>query len=55
MAGSRRQTLPDAVRRADEVAAWLRSERLRGELDAGAEVVLLSHADFLALLLARRV
>jgi hypothetical protein len=34
------------------VASWLRSKELHAELGAEGEVVLVSHADFLALLLA---
>ena len=34
------------------MASWLRSKELHGELGADGEVVLVSHADFLALLLA---
>ena len=47
-----RQSTADAVKRAGEVAAWLRSPALHEELGPSGEVVLVSHADFLALLLA---
>ena len=46
------QTTSDAIQRAANVAAWLRSPELHESVGPGGEVVLVSHADFLALILA---
>ena len=46
------ENTPDAVKRAASVAMWLRSDSLYEEVGAEGAVVLVSHADFIALLLA---